>query len=148
MNNSESEDQLYFAYSDIPFECPYCQDSSPYRQMPPPGRPPQGGGGMNPPGFPPQGGGGGNSSKPPMGPPPSVNPSQNKNQQPGVKAVDPGAIRPCTYRYVYIYPRRGNPYWAWLTYVGRTSASGYKWTGRNWVYFGVDLRQIDSFNCY
>lgn len=119
MNNSDLEDQLYYSYSDTPFECPYCQEERSYRHMmPPPGRPP------------------------------SVNPSQNKNQQPGVKAVDPGAIRPCTYRYVYIYPRRGRAYWAWLTYVGKTSSSGYKWTGRDWVYFGVDLRQIESFNCY
>jgi hypothetical protein len=136
MNNSDSENKLYYSYSDTPFECPYCKEERLSRQMPPPGRPPQGGG-M-----------GGNSSKPPMGPPPSVNPSQNNNQQIGVKAVDPGAIKPCTYRYVYIYPRRGRAYWAWLTYVGRTSASGYKWTGRDWVYFGIDLRQIESFNCY
>jgi hypothetical protein len=137
MNSNDLEDQLYLAYSNIPFECPYCQAMLSYRQMPPPGYPPQsGGGGM-----------GGQTSMPPMGPPPSLTPSEHQMKaQP--KAVEPGAIKPCTYRYIYIYPRRGRGYWAWLTYVGRKSASGYRWTGHNWVYFGIDLRQINSFYCY
>ena len=129
MYNNDSEDQLYFSYSDIPFECPYRQQAGLYRPMHPQGNPPQGGGNM-----------------PPVGPPPSITHSQH-NMQAEPMAVDPGAIKHCIYKYVYIYPRRGRAYWAWLTFVGRRSVAGYKWTGRNWVYFGIDLKQIESFYC-
>ena len=67
---------------------------------------------------------------------------------PGTMAVEPQSLRPCLFRFVYIWPRRGRPFWAWLTFVGRKSASGFRWDGRRWVYFGIDLRQIDSFTCY
>lgn len=90
-------------------------------------------------------------SNAPSGPPPSFVPSKGGTQvksTPQTKAVEPGAIRPCLYRYVYIWPRRGRGYWAYLVFIGRRSASGYRWNGRRWVYFGIDLRQIDSFQCY
>ncbi|WP_246615572.1 hypothetical protein [Clostridium thailandense] len=109
------------------------------------------------PGAPPPfgGPGGPSASQPPSSPPPSFAPSKSQAQVNNAKgfgatpyAVDPGAIRPCTFRFVYIWPRRGNGFWAWLTFVGRNSASGFRWNGRRWVYFGIDLRQIDSFVCY
>lgn len=92
----------------------------------------------------------GPSSGPPSGPPPSFTPqqSQAQGQGPGVFAVDPGAIRPCTFRYVYIWLNTGERFWAWLVFVGRRSAAGWRWTGYRWVYFGVDLRNIESFTCY
>ncbi|MBC8060883.1 MAG: hypothetical protein H7Y18_09475 [Clostridiaceae bacterium] len=109
---------------------------------------------FRPPSGPPNMGGmpGQQQSSPPSGPPPNMVPSKNLS---GVKsysgmspmAIDSGAIRPCRYRYVYIWLTNGNSFWAWLTYVGRRSVSGYRWTGRRWVYFGTDLRRIDSFFC-
>jgi hypothetical protein len=42
----------------------------------------------------------------------------------------------------------GEQFWAWLVYVGRRSAAGWRWTGYRWIYFGVDLRNIESFVCY
>lgn len=88
----------------------------------------------------------------PPGPPPSVAPSQPPQQfQAGgaqTFAVDPGAIRPCLHRFVYIWPRRGNGFWAWLTFVGRRSVSGFRWNGRRWIFFGMDLRDIRSFQCF
>ncbi|EDU36015.1 MULTISPECIES: hypothetical protein [Clostridium] len=63
-------------------------------------------------------------------------------------AVDPGALRPCVFKYVYIWLDNGNSFWAWLTYVGRKSASGWRWNSQRWVYFGVDLNCIDYFECY
>ena len=113
--------------------------------FPPQGQP------MNPPyggGRPPEGGG--QFEGPPSGPPPSFAPSETQMQAkgPGVYAVDPGAIRPCTFRYVYIRLSNGRQFWAWLTFVGRTSASGWRWNRNRWVYFGIDLRRIDSFECY
>ncbi len=111
-----------------------------------------GGGGqqqIGPPPGPPFPSGGG----PPPGPPPSFKPNQSPSALQaspgtGAYAVDPGALRPCLRRYVYIWLRGGYSFWAWLTFVGRNSVAGYRWTGRRWVYFGIDRRQIVSFVCY
>jgi hypothetical protein len=93
----------------------------------------------------------GPTSGPPSGPPPSFTPQQSQAQVlggPGVFAVDPGAIRPCTFRFVYIWLNTGEQFWAFLVFVGRRSAAGWRWTGRRWIYFGVDLRNIESFTCF
>jgi hypothetical protein len=142
-NFQENED-LNCMYSsnndDIPFECPFRQ------MMPfPPNFNGQGphSGEQNPnmsQGFP--------SSAPPKFTPQKQTNQMNAAGGPSVKAIDPGAIRPCTYRFVYIWPKRGRGFWAWLTYVGRRSASGFRWNGFRWVYFGMDLRSIDHFQCY
>lgn len=87
----------------------------------------------------------------PYGPPPDIIPSKQQGQMqfmPGTHTVNPNSLRPCRFRYVYIWPRRGRPFWAWLTYVGRRSASGFRWNGFRWLQFGIDLRQIESFICY
>ena len=119
----------------------------------PPGSPPfgpPGGPSFGPPGIPPSGpSSGGSSSGPPSGPPPSFVPSQAAAQQgPGTFAVDPGAIRPCTFRYVYLWLDNGQRFWAWLVFVGPRSAAGWRWIGFRWVYFGIDLKRIVSFICY
>jgi len=91
----------------------------------------------------------GGSSGPPSGPPPSFVPQQAQAQGGvGVFAVDPGAIRPCTFRFVYIWLTTGERFWAWLVFVGPRSAAGWRWSGFRWIYFGVDLRSIESFVCY
>ena len=104
----------------------------------PPSGPPFG-----PPPGPPSPGGPSGGEMPP-GPPPAFAPQQ----QVGAFAVDPGAIVGCLFRYVYIWPRRGRPFWAWLVFVGRRSVAGFRWSGFNWVYFGMDLREITSFQCF
>ena len=120
-------------------------------------QPPFGPPGFGPPTFVPPGFGaggppsGGAAGGPPSGPPPSIVPQQSQSQSltgPSVYAVDPGAIRRCIYRYVYIWLNTGEQFWAWLTFVGRRSAAGWRWTGYRWIYFGVDLRNISSFTCY
>ncbi|HHX59868.1 MAG TPA: hypothetical protein GX707_03880 [Epulopiscium sp.] len=142
---------------DLPYGCPY-------RQMVPfgpqgPGFGPQGPGfGPQGPGFGPQGPGFGpqgqnvGSQGSPSSPPPNFTPTKStkssQTQGASTKFVDPGTIRPCVFRFVYIWPTRGNGFWAWLTYVGRRSVSGFRWNGRRWVYFGMDLRGIDSFECF
>jgi hypothetical protein len=134
---------------DSPFYCPYYRQFSPPPPRPPFGQPggPQGGGPPPPFGQP----GGYQSGGAPSGPPPSITPSKQSamfKSGPQTMAVEPRTLRPCLFRFVYIWPRRGRGFWAWLTYVGRRSASGFRWNGRRWVYFGIDLRQIDSFTCY
>ncbi len=87
----------------------------------------------------------------PQGPPPHFTPSQTQtygHQGPQTMAVESGAIRRCMRRHIYIRPKRGRGFWAWLTFVGRRSVAGYRWNGYRWVYFGMDLREIESFICY
>jgi hypothetical protein len=85
---------------------------------------------------------------PPGPPPPSAPTKQAQVAGYQTYAVDQGSIRRCVNRYIYIWPRRGGGFWAWLNYIGRKSVSGYKWNGYRWVYFGMDLMEIDSFECY
>ena len=102
---------------------------------------------MQGPGFPPPGGEAGMG--PPSGRPPAFVPPPSAAQQTqGLFAVNPGAIRPCRFRYVYIWLNNGQQFWAWLIFVGRDSAAGWRWTGFNWIYFGIDLNRISSFVCY
>ncbi|HOJ47472.1 MAG TPA: YmaF family protein [Bacillota bacterium] len=81
----------------------------------------------------------------PSTPPPSFTPTE---QSPSLRALDPGAVAPCQFRFSYIWPRRGRPFWAWIIFVGRRSFSGFKWEGRRWVYFAMDLRDIRNIQCY
>lgn len=117
---------------------------------PPGGGPPFGGPpgqtGGGPPGFQ----GGQPSAGPPSSPPPSFTPSQPKSlqsQQFGVYAVDPGAIRRCLYQFTYIWLRR-DAFWFFPVFVGRNSIAGFRWNRNRWVYYGVDLDRIESFQCY
>ncbi|NJD02454.1 MAG: hypothetical protein FIA99_07635 [Ruminiclostridium sp.] len=116
-----------------------------FPQMLPSGQP----GGGSPFGMP---GGGppfGQPGGPPSGPPPSFVPSQTAAQQGvGILAINPGAIRPCRFRYVYLWLDNGQQFWAWLVFVGSRSVAGWRWLGFRWVYFGIDLDRIESFVCY
>lgn len=157
----EDFDYLYYLETyDLPYGCPG-------RQMVPfASRQGPGFGGPFGPGFGPSGPGFGGPSGPGFGPPgsspaqqggpstppPNFTPTKNTQSAKGagasVKFVDPGAIRPCVYQFIYIWPTREPGFWAWLTYVGRRSVAGFRWNGRRWVYFGMDLRRIESFQCY
>lgn len=128
------------------YSCQYCRFNPGGR---PPFQPPFIGPGQpQGPGRPP---GGGFQVRPPLGPPPSYTPSKHQAlfQGGGIqpKFVDPGAIRHCLFRFVYIWLRNGRSFWAYLTFVGRRSVAGWRWNGFNWVYFGIDLRRIESFTC-
>lgn len=112
--------------------------------FPPPGQSPgfPGGGGF--PGGPSQPGpGSGQQAGPPTSPPPNFTPQQSQVQ---TFAVDPGGIRRCLFRFTYIWLRR-DAFWFYPTFVGRRSIAGYRWTGWNWVYFGIDLDHIQQFQC-
>ena len=127
------------------------------QQDPPPGMPPFGPPSGTPPFGPPSGsppfgpppGGASQGAGQPPGPPPSFTPSHAVQQQSvGVLSINPGAIRPCIFRYVYLWLDNGEQFWAWLVFVGSRSVAGWRWTGRRWIYFGVDIRRISSFACY
>ncbi|MDS0526434.1 hypothetical protein NNC19_12140 [Clostridium sp. SHJSY1] len=109
------------------------------------------GGNFNPPGtdFTPPG--------MPNSPPPNYIPSKkdkgvqsfsSEKDSIGTKAVSPNSIRFCLYKFTYIWEKNGRSYWTFLFNVSRVSVSGFRWIGRNWVYFGLSLNRIDSFVCY
>ncbi len=108
---------------------------------PPSFGPPGQGPGQPPFGPPQQGTGGG----PPSSPPPTFTPSQ---AQFGTFAVDPGGIRRCLFRFTYVWLDNRQQFWYYPTFVGRNSIAGYRWMGFFWAYFGIDLRRIDSFQCF
>lgn len=120
-------------------------------QMLPPMGPPPG----SQPGFPPSGPfpgqgpgqfpGQGPDAGAPTAPPPTFVPA--KPLSAGTFAVDPGSIRRCLFRFTYVWLRNFQQFWFYPVFVGRTSISGYRWTGHRWVFFGVSLRQIESFTC-
>lgn len=70
-----------------------------------------------------------------------------KGSGPSVKAVDPGAVFPCLYKFTYIWTSNGRGFWAYITYVGRRSLSGWRFMRGRWQYFGMDLRNVDEFYC-
>ncbi len=122
-------------------------------------RPPTGGG-FNPSqpffppnsNFPPQGNLPPQGNQPPMGKPPHQKPpgeppAFTPKESPGLRAVDPGAIRNCLFNYTYIWFTNGRGFWMYPTFVGRTSISGYRWGRFGWSYVGFDLDMIRSFYC-
>ncbi|NLJ88489.1 MAG: hypothetical protein GX327_06900 [Epulopiscium sp.] len=84
----------------------------------------------------------------PSGPPTGAPPSFIPQQSPSLYMIDPGAIRSCTFQFVYIWLNDGSSFWAWLTFVGRRSVAGWRWFRNRWIYFGTDLDNISSFICY
>lgn len=108
--------------------------------FPPFGGPPGGPPGQGPIGGPP---GQGPQSGPPSSPPPSFVPTE----QVSAFAVDPGSIRRCMFRYTYVWLRNRQQFWFYPIFIGRQSVAGWRWTGFSWMYFGISLRQIQSFTC-
>lgn len=87
---------------------------------------------------------GGAAGQPPLTPPPPFTPEEPQIQ---TKAVDPGAIHRCLFRFTYIWTAR-DAFWFYPTFIGRTSIAGYRWSRFRWVYFGIDLNRIQSFQCF
>ncbi|RYG74208.1 hypothetical protein EU245_03060 [Lentibacillus lipolyticus] len=87
----------------------------------------------------------------PNSPPPPFTPQQPQSLQAqgdvGVFAVDPGAIRGCLFQFTYIW-LRWDAFWFFPIYVGRHSIAGFRWQRNRWVYYGVDLDNVQSFQCY
>ncbi|WP_346890026.1 DUF3298 domain-containing protein [Clostridium sp. UBA1056] len=127
----------------VPSIPPMPQPSQP--SMPQPSQPPRPQPGQPPrpqPSQPP-----GPSSQPP-GPPPSMTPKKPVSGGIQPAAVSPGSLRPCRFQFVYLWLTNGQSFWAWLTNVDSRTASGFRWDGRRWVRFGVNLNRIEFFQCF
>lgn len=99
-----------------------------------------------------------NGMRRPPSMPPNYVPNKNQGKKlgkggqtgaggPTVFAVDPGAISPCVNQFVYIWPTNGPGFWAYITFVGRRSIGGFRFQGRRFRYFGMDLERIEEFFC-
>ncbi|PRR80199.1 hypothetical protein [Clostridium vincentii] len=165
--NQNESDFLNYEFSSIPYESLQGERAPFFPNMPgsnfpqsgnflPGFNPPEGGsnfpgGGYGPPG------GGFNPPGMPKSPPPNYMPSKkDKGVESfsqggggiGTKTVSANSIRICLFKYTYIWEVNGRSYWAFLFNVDKVSLSGFRWLGRNWVYFGINLKRIDSFVCY
>jgi len=109
-----------------------------------PGYPGTPGGPGFPGGFPPATG----QQTPPGPPPVNLTPAQPRTGRFGAYRVDPGSLRPCVYRYVYVWLRNGRSFWFYPVFVGPTSTAGYRWNGYTWRFYGVDLNRIVAFECF
>ncbi|WP_019153186.1 hypothetical protein [Robertmurraya massiliosenegalensis] len=136
-NLSTNSCQEDFSYNEDTDERLFSQFSP--QLLMPPGQP----GFQSPFGPPSQGPVGGG---PPTFSPPSFVPTQT--QQIEAFAVDPGSIRGCLFRFTYVWLRGFQQFWFYPIFVGRNSVAGWRWDGFRWVYFGISLRQIQSFTCF
>lgn len=91
---------------------------------------------------------GGSDGRPGQSSPPGRPPSFTPERSPALLQVDPGAIRRCIYKFTYLWLKDGQEFWTYLTFVGPTSVAGYRWLRFRWVYFGTDLKNIETFICY
>ncbi|CAM5410407.1 hypothetical protein SAFG77S_07684 [Streptomyces afghaniensis] len=126
--------------------------------------PPSIGGGAVPP-SPPSGGGilppfpGGEQPPPPVGGSPAYpdappigggtdpgSPQLNQSQA-STSTVESMSIRPCIFRFTYIWLENGKGFWFFPTLIGRHSISGYRWQKKYWIYYRTDTNRIRSFQC-
>jgi hypothetical protein len=83
---------------------------------------------------------------PPSTPPPSYTPQLNQSHV-STFAVDSGSMRPCLFRFTYVWLENGRGFWFYPTFVGRHSIAGYRWRMNHWSYYGTDTNRIRSFQC-
>jgi len=88
-----------------------------------------------------------NQQQPPISTPPSYTPKISDTAQPGLAAVEFGAITPCIFRMTYIWLKNGNSFWSYPVFINRATASGWRYENGSWIYFNVDLRDIKNFIC-
>ena len=90
--------------------------------------------------------GGGADHGPPTTPPPSFTP-QLTHSHVNALAIESGSMRPCLFRFTYIWLENGRGFWFYPTFVGRHSIAGYRWRINRWSYYGTDTNRISSFQC-
>ncbi|MDR1001593.1 MAG: hypothetical protein LBL96_12495 [Clostridiales bacterium] len=84
-----------------------------------------------------------NANRAPSSPPPDESPIRGRT----TRAVDPRSLCGCLYHYTYVWLRSNVDFWFYPVYIGQRSVAGYCWTRCGWVYVGLDLHQIDFFQC-
>ncbi|MCY8871242.1 hypothetical protein [Bacillus inaquosorum] len=88
----------------------------------------------------------------PQGPPPSqipAKPQKPQGTQGAAFLVEPITIRPCLFRFTYVWLTTGRSFWFFPIILGRRSVGGFYWdpSRRRWVYFALDTNLIDVVSC-
>ncbi|NTU27380.1 hypothetical protein HPX95_14530 [Bacillus tequilensis] len=92
------------------------------------------------------------SGSAPQGPPPSqipAKPQKPQGPQGAVLLVEPVTIRPCLFRFTYVWLTNGRSFWFYPITLGRRSVGGFYWDAsrRRWIYFALDTNLIDVVSC-
>lgn len=88
---------------------------------------------------------------PPQTSPPPFIPSKTEtnNNETGVTSnVTKESISSCVNKFTYIWQLNGKSYWAFISSYDSNSISGWRFISFKWVYFGLDIKKIDSFITY
>lgn len=139
MGKSRKNDERQLSFS---FNLPNIPGMFPPPPPPPPGPP-----GMGPgPQFPFPGGPPGGQPMQPTSPPPPFIPSQQ--QALNAKAVAPGSLRLCLFRWTYVWLSNGEQYWIWPFRIRQQTVMFYRYVPFfGYSIGGLDTRRIDSFIC-
>lgn len=86
----------------------------------------------------------GRPSEIPVSPPPSFIPERPQFQ---TFSTDPDAVSPCLFEFTYIWLKQ-DAFWYYPTFLSRRSIAGFRWNGFRWVYFGIGLNQIETYQCF
>lgn len=79
----------------------------------------------------------------PLGPPPEMTPSLSRDRNRQRRNINN-----CLFRFVFMIFRNGERSWVWPIQIRRRELIGFRWNGRRWVNFRVDLRNIADFICF
>jgi hypothetical protein len=84
---------------------------------------------------------------PPKNPPPNYTPKLSDAASPTLTTVEFGVVAPCIFKFTYLWLKSGDSFWSYIVYVSKTSIAGWKYKAGQWVYFGLDLKEIKNFIC-
>lgn len=84
---------------------------------------------------------------PPKNPPPTYTPKLSDLPTPNLTTVSFGELSPCIFRMTYLWLKNGESFWSYIVRVGRTSISGWRYVGGQWLSFSLDLKEIKNFIC-
>lgn len=79
---------------------------------------------------------------------PSINPSTITLREKSQVKVRARTIKSFLCNLIYVCPKCGHGFWAWLTYIDCRYVYGYKWNGCKWIKFSMELDKIKSFKFY
>lgn len=77
----------------------------------------------------------------PVGPPPDFTPKKT----PDLYKTELSAISGAKGKFTYIWLKDGRSFWVYIINAGRNSITGYKWNKFGWIFYGISLKNLESF---
>ncbi|MDR0958226.1 MAG: hypothetical protein LBM16_03340 [Clostridiales bacterium] len=88
-----------------------------------------------------------NQIYPPMSNVSKLPPIYAPSEQNSHAFIGANSMRSCLGNYAYVWLKSGESFWLYVTYIGRQSIYGYKWTYFGWAYSAVNVFMIRRFFC-